>query len=253
MKRILHLIGTGALAAAMGPFAFGAEFAVLRTGFRLHADRHEVEAGKVRLYSNGGVTELAETSIVAFEPDDAVEALAPGPESLAPTSPLPSGAVPDARAVPDAGTAPIGTPQEMAGIAAKKYSLPESFVRSVMKAESGFQPAALSPKGAIGLMQLMPATAKTLGVDPHDPSQNADGGAKYLRELLAKYEDDPDQVLLALAAYNAGPAAVARFHGVPPYRETREYILRVLKDWDAQKSPAPKRDRDGAASAGSGN
>jgi len=252
MKRILHLIGTGALAAAVGPFAFGAEFAVLRTGFRLHADRHEVEAGKVRLYSNGGVTELPEPSVVAFEPDDAVEALAPGPESDAPTSRLSSRAVPDA-GTPPIGTPPVWTPQEMAGIAAKKYSLPEPFVRSVMKAESGFQPSALSPKGAIGLMQLMPATAKTLGVDPHDPSQNADGGAKYLRELLAKYEDDPDQVLLALAAYNAGPAAVERFHGVPPYRETREYILRVLKDWDAQKSPARKPDRDGAASAGSGN
>jgi soluble lytic murein transglycosylase-like protein len=72
-----------------------------------------------------------------------------------------------------------------------------------------------------------------LGVDPRDPSQNANGGAQYLRELLAKYENDPNQVLLALAAYNAGPQAVERYHGVPPYPETRAYILRVLKNWEA--------------------
>jgi soluble lytic murein transglycosylase-like protein len=80
---------------------------------------------------------------------------------------------------------------------------------------------------------LMPETARELGVDPRNPHENANGGAQYLRDLLARYESDPDQVLLALAAYNAGPAAVARYHGVPPYRETREYILRVLKNWDS--------------------
>jgi soluble lytic murein transglycosylase-like protein len=81
-------------------------------------------------------------------------------------------------------------------------------------------------------MQLMPETARELGVDPKKPHENADGGTQYLRELLGKYEGNPDQVLLALAAYNAGPAAVERYHGVPPYRETREYILRVLKNWE---------------------
>ncbi len=116
-------------------------------------------------------------------------------------------------------------------LAAKKFSLPEAFVLSVMKAESGFRPDAVSPKGAIGLMQLMPETARELGVDPRNPHENAEGGAQYLRDLLARYEGSPDQVLLALAAYNAGPAAVERYHGVPPYRETREYILRVLKNW----------------------
>jgi soluble lytic murein transglycosylase-like protein len=110
--------------------------------------------------------------------------------------------------------------------------LPESFVRSVMKAESGLHPDVVSPKGAIGLMQLMPQTARELGVDPVNPQENADGGALYLRELLEKYQNDPNQVLLALAAYNAGPGAVQKYHGVPPYRETREYILRVLKNWD---------------------
>lgn len=125
-------------------------------------------------------------------------------------------------------------------MAARKFALPESFVRSVMRAESGFQPAALSPKGALGLMQLMPGTAQALGVDARDPQQNAEGGARYLRDLLARYEDKPDQVLLALAAYNAGPAAVERYHGVPPYRETHEYILRVLKNWDRGGGSADK-------------
>jgi soluble lytic murein transglycosylase-like protein len=129
-------------------------------------------------------------------------------------------------------TSKLSTPQELAAEAAKKYLLPDSFVQSVMKAESGFQSNVVSAKGAIGLMQLMPDTARGLGVDPSDPHQNAEGGAEYLRELLARYESNPDQVLLALAAYNAGPAAVERYHGVPPYRETRQYILRVLKNWD---------------------
>jgi soluble lytic murein transglycosylase-like protein len=124
------------------------------------------------------------------------------------------------------------TPEELAAEAAKKYSLPESFVRSVMKVESGLRQEAISPKGALGLMQLMPETARQLGVDPKNSKENAEGGAQYLRDLLARYEDRPDQVVLALAAYNAGPGAVERYHGVPPYRETRQYILRVLRYWD---------------------
>ena len=120
----------------------------------------------------------------------------------------------------------------MARLAAGKYGLPEEFVRSVMRAESALRQEAISPKGAVGLMQLMPETARTLGVDPKNAKENAEGGAQYLRDLLARYENRPDQVLLALAAYNAGPGAVERYHGVPPYAETRQYILRVLKYWD---------------------
>ena len=127
------------------------------------------------------------------------------------------------------------TPSDLARNAARKFSLPESFVRSVMKAESGFNPGALSPRGAIGLMQLMPGTARELGVNPENPAENVDGGTRYLRNLLARYENYPDQVLLALAAYNAGPEAVEHYHGVPPFRETHEYILRILKNW----APAP--------------
>jgi soluble lytic murein transglycosylase-like protein len=133
---------------------------------------------------------------------------------------------------PEPRPKPVSSPEELAAQAAKKYALPESFVRSVMRVESGLRQEAISPKGALGLMQLMPDTARQLGVDPKNSKENAEGGAQYLRDLLARYEDRPDQVVLALAAYNAGPGAVERFHGVPPYRETREYILKVLKYWD---------------------
>ena len=196
---------------------------VLGNGFELHADRHEVDGTTVRIFSDGGVTEMPASSVAGYEQEEITAAPIAPPQTL-PATPAPSPA-----ATPE-------TPAEMAAAAAKKARIPDAFIRSVMKAESGFHADAVSPKGAIGLMQLMPGTAQELGVDPRNPHQNVEGGAEYLRELLAKYEDDPNQVLLALAAYNAGPAAVDRYHGVPPYRETREYILRVLKNWNREGS-----------------
>jgi soluble lytic murein transglycosylase-like protein len=93
-----------------------------------------------------------------------------------------------------------------------------------MEAESGFRPQAVSPKGAVGLMQLMPETAQTLGVDASDPVQNVDAGARYLRDLLQKYDG---LLWHALAAYNAGPAAVDKYNGVPPYNETILYVKKI--------------------------
>jgi soluble lytic murein transglycosylase-like protein len=213
MRRFLHLIGLLTLTVPL----WAGEFAVLRTGYRLHADRHEVEGDRVRLFSEGGMTEIPASAVERYEAEEAVTM----PPQPAPEPPKQISAQHPIQA----------TPQELAATAARKFALPETFVASVMKTESAFQPNALSPKGAVGLMQLMPETARILGVDPRDPRQNAEGGAQYLRDLLAKYEKDPDQVLLALAAYNAGPAAVERYHGVPPFRETREYIIRVLANW----------------------
>jgi soluble lytic murein transglycosylase-like protein len=115
---------------------------------------------------------------------------------------------------------------ELADAAADRYGLPRELVRSVIAAESGFQPQAVSPKGAIGLMQLMPGTAQALGADPRDPAQNVDAGTRYLRDLLEKYNYG---LRHALAAYNAGPGAVDKFNGVPPYRETINYIGRIEK------------------------
>jgi soluble lytic murein transglycosylase-like protein len=110
-------------------------------------------------------------------------------------------------------------------------------VRAVIQAESAFDPQARSHKGAIGLMQLMPATATELGVtDPYDPAQNIRGGVAYLRQLLDQFDGNEE---LALAAYNAGPGAVNRYGTVPPYRETRDYIRRIKNAADVRKPPVP--------------
>ena len=109
--------------------------------------------------------------------------------------------------------------------AARRSGLPPEFVESVALVESGFRPGAVSPKGAMGVMQLMPRTAKSLGADPHDTAQNIDAGTRLLRELLLKYDGD---VVKALAAYNAGEGAVEKYRGLPPYNETRSYVNKVI-------------------------
>lgn len=109
--------------------------------------------------------------------------------------------------------------------AAARNGLDPSLLKAVARVESGWNPAAISPAGAQGLMQLMPATAAALGVDnPRDTRQNLEGGARYLRNLLDRFHGNTD---LALAAYNAGPGAVERYGGIPPYRETQQYVRRV--------------------------
>lgn len=123
--------------------------------------------------------------------------------------------------------------REMIHAAAKANGLPPKIVESIATVESGLKTNAVSPKGAIGVMQLMPGTAKQLGVDPNDVEQNIHGGARLLRDLLIRYENDPDQLRKALAAYNAGPGAVARHGGIPPYKETQDYVRKVLRKFDA--------------------
>lgn len=110
--------------------------------------------------------------------------------------------------------------------AARRHSVDELLVAAIVEAESSFNPMAMSPVGAVGLMQVMPATAASFGVgDPFNPATNIDFGARYLSRLLNRFEGDLE---LALAAYNAGPGAVDRYDGMPPYRETRAYVGRVL-------------------------
>jgi soluble lytic murein transglycosylase-like protein len=112
--------------------------------------------------------------------------------------------------------------------AALKHKVPAAFVKSIVAAESNFDPNALSPKGAVGLMQLMPATAQEYGADPAIPEQNVDAGTQYLGWLLKRYGKHRNGLSRAIAAYNAGPAVVDRYRGIPPYRETRTYVARVL-------------------------
>jgi soluble lytic murein transglycosylase-like protein len=135
--------------------------------------------------------------------------------------------------IPDPVFEPAAQPSEKERIeqsvakAAEKYNLSENLLKGVIKAESAYNPLAVSKAGAQGLMQLMPGTARELGVtDAFDIDQNIDGGARYLRKMLDRYDGD---VALALAAYNAGPGTVDRYKGNVPYRETTTYVGRVLK------------------------
>ena len=147
-----------------------------------------------------------------------------------------------------APTHPVGAPAPSANVdaspgldatikeAAARYGVREELITAVIEAESQFNPRAVSPKGAQGLMQLMPATAARLGVrDPFDPHENITGGVRHLRFLMDRFDNDLPR---ALAAYNAGEKAVRDHGGVPPYRETREYVRRILKRLDSDESPA---------------
>jgi len=124
----------------------------------------------------------------------------------------------------------FGSPYDSVIVAeAKRYDVDAAFVSALIRAESNYEPRAISRKGARGLMQLMPATARRLDVRrPFDPASNVRGGVRYLRELLDRYESKPE---LVLAAYNAGEGAVASYGGVPPYRETIGYVKRILGWW----------------------
>lgn len=192
--------------------ALAGEYAVLDTGFLLRADRAERDGDLVRLYVGAGAIELPARNVLRFEQEEAVEAHQPEPE-------------PEARAQPELTIDPRRLIEE----AARKHGLPVELLDSIAAVESGYNHRAVSPKGAIGLMQLMPETAAELKADPTDPAQNVDAAARYLRELLERYDFG---LYRALAAYNAGPGAVDRHGWIPPYRETQLYVQRVAERFE---------------------
>ena len=198
------------------PSLRAAEDAILSTGFRIRVDRHEIQGDRVLLYANGGVMDLPAASVDNFE--TAIES----PKVAEIALPALTLQVPIKQAVVQVN------PRELLRDAANRSGLPPAFVESVAKVESSLRPDAVSPKGALGIMQLMPDTARALDADPLDTAQNIDAGVRLLRDLLLRYDGD---VIKALAAYNAGTDAVSRYRGVPPYPETQIYVDRVLRTY----------------------
>jgi soluble lytic murein transglycosylase-like protein len=193
-----------------------AEMANLQNGFAIRHARHEVRGSVTRLYLVGtpdNYIDVPTAEILSFEEIETPVVPAPTP---APAPP------------------PAANLDEMVSAASTRNNIDRDLILSVIRAESGFNPDAVSPKGAQGLMQLMPETAARLGVqNALDPATNVEGGTRYLGQLLARYHNN---LLLALAAYNAGPQRVEQYRGVPPFRETRVYVARIIRDLNRKRS-----------------
>ncbi|MGC2745658.1 MAG: lytic transglycosylase domain-containing protein [Candidatus Angelobacter sp.] len=233
--------------------AFAGQIANLRNGFSIHFDRKEQNAKSTRLFTSTGYLDIATDQITSFEEDETPLVPEPSP-ATPPTAPAANQAMankamvnkPLINLIPAAQqvatnkvTAPAAAAvtaidlDQVVREASNKNRLDPDFVSSVIMAESNFKTHAVSKKGALGLMQLMPATAAQLGVaDPFDPKANVEAGTAYLNALLIRYHDDP---VKALAAYNAGAFRVKQYNGVPPYRETRAYVSKIVRDFNAKK------------------
>ena len=200
--------------------AFGTELAILHNGFSIRHEKSEVVGTVTRLYlgtDRTGYVDIPTAEIERFEKD------------LAPPIKVPANvAVPDQPQSLDEVINSIGD----------RHHIDPDLINSVIHAESGFKPHAVSRKGAQGLMQLMPKTASKLGVsNAFDPKANVEGGTRYLRELLERYNFD---LVKALAAYNAGPHRVEQYRGVPPYYETRAYVANIIRDFNRKKRAEQK-------------
>jgi len=209
-----------------------AEHVTLRNGFEIDCARREaIDDGRVRLFLLPSAASLEKTDASYIDvASDAVAGVESFPDPVAPPAP-PLAEKPQSELTP----AEMHTMLARAGT---QHHIDEDLLASVVKAESGGRVMAVSRTGARGLMQLMPGTATELGVaDAFRPDQNIAGGTAYLDQLLVRYHDN---AALALAAYNAGPGAVDKYHGVPPYRETRAYVARVIREFNRRKSQAAK-------------
>ena len=222
--------------------ALGADLAILHNGFSIRHERRETVGTATRLYlgADQGYVDIATSQIERFEKDQAsivapsAMAAAPEPKGLTLQGPSPK----------------AQNLNEVINTISGQHQLDPDFISSVIHAESGFNPRAVSPKGAQGLMQLMPGTASKLGVsNAFDPRANVEGGTRYLSELLQRYNFD---VIKALAAYNAGPHRVQQYGGVPPYYETRTYVARIVRDYNRKKLAERKTLAAAAAKNNSG-
>ncbi len=206
------LIAAGSLVALMATCGSGAraEYVVLRSGARLSVTGYELLGDRYRLQMQGGSAEIAADEVVRIEPEEIFEPL---PEPLSATTPF----------------------HEIIRAAAERYGVDADLIHCVIAVESNFNPKAVSRKNARGLMQLMPKTATRMGVtNIFDPKENVDGGTRYLRDMLARYNNN---VTLALAAYNAGPENVERYgKHLPPYPETRMYVKTITQSYAKVKA-----------------
>jgi soluble lytic murein transglycosylase-like protein len=216
-----------------------AERVSLTNGFSLTCAHHDTVDGRIRLYTSAN-----SNSYIEFPPDDIARV-----ETVPDPPPEPNTAEPAPTGRPVVTKLTPADLHEMLASAGQAHHLDVDLLASVVKAESGGNPRARSRAGAKGLMQLMDGTASDLGVeDSYQPADNVRGGSAYLDSLLTRYRDN---LALALAAYNAGPAAVDKYHGIPPYRETRLYVASVIHEFNrrvlARQHAADQRTR---ASAG---
>jgi hypothetical protein len=217
MSKVSTIAGWLGVLAMLGtvPAVQAAEEVTLRNGFNLLCDHREQAGDRVRLFTSQGSGNFVEVDAAEIASVDMV----PDPP-----------AAPVTAAEPKLTNADV---HQLIAQAGSAHNLDVDLLASVVRAESGGNTFAVSRTGAQGLMQLMPGTAAQLGVtDSFRADQNINGGTAYLDALLLRYHD---HLALALAAYNAGPAAVDKYHGVPPYRETRAYVARVIREFNRRK------------------
>ncbi len=220
MRRTRAAIGGWCICSAFFAWhgcAWAAEHITLKNGFDLICDHRQIDGDRVRLYLDSGSMNFVDVGTNEISGVEYVEV----PSTKADA--VPEHPVADAKLTPEAM-------HELLSRAGEAHDLDVDLLASVVRAESGGNPHAVSRAGAQGLMQLMPKTAIDLGVNnTFAADANINGGTAYLDALLKKYHDN---LALALAAYNAGPAAVDRWHGIPPYRETRAYVARVIHEFN---------------------
>jgi hypothetical protein len=258
MRKFLTISAFTLLATALHAQAT----ALLRNGFSISHDHRQQLGAITRLFLGASDTEYVDVptdSIAGFEKEDIAAtklvplAVAGGSGESCKEAELHPSATPDAidplHAIASAN-APLPCAlslDEVVDNAAQANQLDADFLRAVIRAESNGKANAVSPKGAQGLMQLMPQTAARLGVkNSFDPGENVGAGTKYLRQLLEQYHNDP---VRALAAYNAGAGRVQQYNGIPPYKETRAYVSSIIRDFNRRKMEQARAVKDSKKSA----